>query len=119
MDAILRVEWLKSLGEVKVNGGQLTMKIGKKESKVCLTSDLTLTKAQDSFKSLMRSVQKRGEGFMLEYNGITFKLTAADSMCLSPEVQKLLDKFTMVCQPLEGLPPQHSKDHAILTKPGE
>lgn len=43
-DLVLRIKWLKILGEVKVNWGQLTMKIMEGKKVRCIQGHPTLTK---------------------------------------------------------------------------
>lgn len=41
---MLEIEWLKELGEVKMNWGQLTMKVKEGNQEWCLKGDPTLSK---------------------------------------------------------------------------
>lgn len=66
IDAVLGIEWLSTLGEVKVNWRQLTMKIGKKSNRVCLIGDPALSRTQASLQSVMRTMKKKGEAFLVE-----------------------------------------------------
>lgn len=117
IDAVLGVEWLKTLGDVKVNWRHMTMAIGKKSSRVCLKGDPMLSRSQVSLQSIMRSVRKKGQGFLIECNSI--KREDGTSHALTPQIQELLEKFPGVCQATETLPPRRARDHKIEIKPGE
>ncbi|KAF7821313.1 Retrotransposable element Tf2 [Senna tora] len=117
VDMILGMEWLESLGEVRVNWKQLTMKIKVDDGTVCLVGDPALAKSLVSMKNLIRSVRKGGNGFLLELNEISIQ--AKPEVEIDERIQKVLREYTEVCTPGEGLPPHRSRDHAILIKTGE
>ncbi|KAF7826714.1 Retrotransposable element Tf2 [Senna tora] len=73
VDMILGVEWLESLGEVRVNWKQLTIKIKAETGVVCLAGDPALARSLVSMKNLMRSVRKGGQGFLLELNELALQ----------------------------------------------
>ncbi|KAF7810390.1 Retrotransposable element Tf2 [Senna tora] len=117
VDMILGVEWLESLGEVRVNWKQLTMKFKTKQGLVCLVRDPALAKSLVSMKNLMRSARKGGQGFLLELNEIAMQ--AETDPAIDERIQKLIDDNAEMGKTTEGLPPHRSRDHAIIIKEGE
>lgn len=66
-DVVLGIEWLKSLGEVKMNWGQLTMKFRLQGEERCIQGDPTLAKTLVSLKAMMKNLKKGGEGYFVEF----------------------------------------------------
>ncbi|KAF7826330.1 Retrotransposable element Tf2 [Senna tora] len=117
VDMILGVEWLESLGEVRVNWKQLTMKIKAETGVVCLARDPALARSLVSMKNLMRSVRKGGQGLLLELNELA--LQEEKEQEVDVRIKKVIDDNVEVCNPIEGLPPHRSRDYAIIIKEGE
>ncbi|KAF7815055.1 Retrotransposable element Tf2 [Senna tora] len=116
VDLILGMEWLESLGEVRVNWKQLTMKYKEGEEVICLKGDSSLARTEVSYKAVMRSIKKGGQGFILELSSME---TQGDTdVRLPAEIQQILKDFSEVCVPLKGLPPIRNRDHAILIMEG-
>lgn len=116
-DIVLRVEWLESLGEVKVNWKLLTMKIKEGDRSICLRGDPSLSKTLVSLKSILKAVNSGEQGMLIEFGEVT--LEGLDAPKVSSEIEALLKQFPEVCQPTVGLPPPRSRDHAIIIKEGE
>jgi len=51
---VLGLEWLASLGEFKVDFGQLRLTIGKGEIEHCIIVDPTLSKFETSLKTILQ-----------------------------------------------------------------
>lgn len=64
-DMVLGVEWLRSLGEVKMNWDELSMKfmIGKEERRI--KGDPSLVMSLVSLKSMMRKLRRGGQGYLV------------------------------------------------------
>lgn len=61
---VLGIEWLKELGEVKMNWN-LTMKVKEGNKEWCIKGDPTLSKTLVSLKSMMHILKKGEQGFLL------------------------------------------------------
>ncbi|KAF7833312.1 Copia protein [Senna tora] len=117
VDMILCITWLESLGEVKVNWRLLTMKYRVGEALVCLKRDASLAKTEVSYRSVLKSIRKGGQGFMLELSKMESQTEVkSETQEVFGEVQVLLDEFKEVYEPLKILPPRRARDHAILVK---
>ncbi|KAF7826597.1 Retrotransposable element Tf2 [Senna tora] len=118
VNMILGIEWLESLGEVRVNWRQLMMKYKEGDEYVCLTGDSSLARTEVSLSTMMKTVRKGGQGFVIELNRVEGQPIDSHKAVsiISPDIQRILDNFSEVCMPLQGLPPPRSRDHAILVK---
>lgn len=56
-DLVLGIDWLKSLGEVRVDWGRLTMIVKTRTGEKCLRGDPSLSKIIISLKTMMRTLQ--------------------------------------------------------------
>ncbi|KAF7814833.1 tryptophan--trna ligase, cytoplasmic [Senna tora] len=110
-DVVLGIDWLQSLGEVKVNWGLLTMKVRQGSEVICLQGDPALTKAATSLKSLMVVVKGGGEGFLIEFREMAVIESTHEEV--DEGVQKLLEEFADTCEVGTELPPRRKGDHAI------
>lgn len=75
---------------------------------------------QSSFRALRRTMRGSYEGYLIEINTVQLHSPLSEGT-LSPvaaDVQRLLGEFNTVCVPMQGLPPQRTKDHAIVLKEG-
>lgn len=61
VDIILGMEWLKSLGEVKINRGNQTMKFKWEGRKVELKRQTSLRKVETTLKTLFKLIRKKGK----------------------------------------------------------
>ncbi|KAF7812804.1 Retrotransposable element Tf2 [Senna tora] len=67
VDVILGIEWLESLGEVSVNWRLLTMRYKDNEKEIALKGDASLARTEVAFKTVMKSIRKGGQGFLLSW----------------------------------------------------
>lgn len=97
--------WLESLGDVKVNWKQLTMKFKERKNANCLKGDSALTKTIMSLKSMLYSYSvKRGEqGLLVEFGALTLQTQSKHE--ISKEINILLEVYVEVCEQPVGLPP--------------
>lgn len=72
-DMVLGVEWHRSLGEVKVNWDELTMKFMIENEEKRIRGDPSLVKTLVSLKSMSRSLRKGGEGYLVEFGQMTLE----------------------------------------------
>lgn len=101
-DLVLGVEWLESLEDVKVNWKQLTMKYKDGHTAVCLKGDSALTKTIVSLKSMLNSIKKREQGFLVEFGALSLQ-TQSDEEVIK-EVNTLLEEYAGVCEEPKELP---------------
>lgn len=112
-DVILGVQWLDTLGEMKVNWKQQVMKIRLGEQKLTLHGDLSLHSAEISLKALQKSLGKEEEeGILVEFGGLQTTMVSEDTF-LSEQWSSVVEKYEAVFQEPSGLPPSHGKEHAI------
>ncbi|KAF7810715.1 Retrovirus-related Pol polyprotein from transposon 17.6 [Senna tora] len=116
VDVILGIEWLESLGEVSVNWRRLTMKYKEGEKEVSLKGDASLARTEVAFKTVMKSVRKGGQGYLIELGKVEAQTEEEGE--IDEKIQWILNGFSEVCNPLQGLPPSRNRDHAILIKEG-
>ncbi|KAF7842370.1 wall-associated receptor kinase-like 10 [Senna tora] len=112
VDLILGMAWLESLGDVSVNWKQLTMKYKAGDETVCLKGDSSLARIEVSYKAVMRSIKKGGQGYMIELGMVEAQVEGESKV--PEEIQSILTEFSEVCEPLKGLPPHRRRDHTIL-----
>ncbi|XP_028552383.1 uncharacterized protein LOC114580110 [Dendrobium catenatum] len=116
-DVILGIQWLQTLGEMKVNWKTLMLEYGEGEHRVTLHGDPKLCRSKVALKTILKSLRSEGEGFLIEL----WRLEGSEPVeeqNIPEEVGELLEEFTPVFQMPAGLPPQRSKEHAIVLKGG-
>ncbi|KAF7802166.1 putative mitochondrial protein [Senna tora] len=116
IDVILGIEWLESLGEVSVNWRQLTMKYKEGENEISLKGDASLARTKVAFKTVMKSVRKGGQGYLIELGRMETQSDEEEKV--DEKIQQILNGFSEVCNPLQGLQPSRNRVHAILIKEG-
>ncbi|XP_020691238.1 uncharacterized protein LOC110105899 [Dendrobium catenatum] len=117
-DVILGMKWLQTLGETKINLGTLRMELVVGGRKRTIQGDYGLTKAGVSLKSLIRTIQEEGEGYLVELHRLK-GVRLEEEGNVPAIVQSLIHQFSEVFQPPQGLPPQRELEHAITLKEGE
>ncbi|KAF7812606.1 putative mitochondrial protein [Senna tora] len=86
---------------------------------MCKEGDASLAKTEVSYRTVLKSISRGGQGFLLELGKIEANTEAEHEKSeVSGEVQQLLDDYKIVCEPLKGLPPKRTRDHAIMVKDG-
>ncbi|XP_031276149.1 uncharacterized protein LOC116134605 [Pistacia vera] len=116
-DIVLGVTWLSSLGDVCVNWKKLTMRFQVEGNRVSLQRDPSLVKSKVSLKSMMRSINNTGEGFLVECFSIEEGLLSKGEN-VSPGVQAVLDQYRHLFDQPTKLPPHRTHDHTIPLKEG-
>lgn len=66
---VLGMEWIKSLGEIRVNFEQLTLGLNIKGGRVILKGNLKISKKDASLNSMLKYLQP-DEGFLIVYHHI-------------------------------------------------
>ncbi|PKU72788.1 hypothetical protein MA16_Dca025904 [Dendrobium catenatum] len=117
-DVILGIKWLQTLRETKINWGTLRMELVVGGRKRTIQGDSGLTKTGVSLKSLIRTIQEEGGGYLVELHRL--EGVRLEEECNVPSaVQPLIHQLSEVFHPPQGLPPQRELDHAITLKEGE
>lgn len=116
-DVILGVQWLDTLGEMRVNWRSQQMKIKLGEKELTLQGDKSLHSAEVSFKALQKGWEKDGEGMVIEFAGlIAPELGAVQTF--SEKWAAVIEQFAEVFQEPTGLPPSRGREHAITLENG-
>ena len=85
--------------------------------KVIPQGDPSLCRSLVSFKAMIRAIQMGEQGVLVEYeNGELVEAIVLE--CVPMPIQTVLEKYEIVFQMPQELPPQRSKDHAITLKEG-
>ncbi|KAI0524824.1 hypothetical protein KFK09_004212 [Dendrobium nobile] len=116
-DVILGMKWLRTLGETKINWGTLRMELVIGERRRTIQGDAGLTKAGVSLKSLIRTIQQEGGGYLVELHSLEGG-GVEEGGAIPLSVQPLIQQFQEVFQPPQGLPPQREHEHAIVLREG-
>lgn len=93
------------------------MQYKERKTTVGLKGDPALTKTIVSLKSMLNSVKRGEQGFLVEFGAFTLQTQSKDE--ISQEVNTLLEEYVVVCEEPKGLPPDRDYDHAIVIKHGE
>ncbi|WZY88783.1 hypothetical protein YC2023_045518 [Brassica napus] len=116
-DVILGVQWLDTLGEMRVNWKSQWMKICVDEKWVELQGDLSVHSEAVSLISLWKIVEEEGEGVLVEFGG----LQGQDEIVAKAwpaEWKALLQQYSSVYEEPTELPPSRGKEHSITLEAG-
>lgn len=114
---VLGMQWLCSLGSMKVNWKLLTMRFRLGEKVFILKGILDLTKQGLSLRAMVKALHKEGQGILVEPipEIVDSKVMEEDPPAI---IKQLLHRFSQILAELGGLPPERSIDHAIILKEG-
>jgi len=122
VDVILGVEWLASLGEVKVNWNTLTMSFNVAGKVVNIQGDPTLTKRIVTPQALLKETEIEAISLVWEL-GLTSHEEEEGGKGLSAkqqeELEEVLQEHKIIFQEKLELPPRRGIDHKIPIKVGE
>lgn len=116
VDLVLGMEWLASLGEIRANFKELTLKVPTIEGTKMLKGEPSLPRAVASFKSVVKALHDKGQGFLIDYQPLIGETES--TMTETEWIAGVLDEFSEVFQEPTGLPPSRRQDHAIVLKEG-
>lgn len=116
-DVILGVQWLDTLGEIRVNWKLQRMLIQLGDKKLTLLGDKSLHSAEVSLKALQRGWEKYGEGMLIEFAGVQTEASVKERV-VPEKSARVLDNYMEVFQEPSGLPPSRGKEHAITLESG-
>ncbi|KFK22215.1 hypothetical protein AALP_AAs67613U000200, partial [Arabis alpina] len=99
------MQWLASLGEMKVNWGLQWMRFRVQGTEVTLQGDPTLCCSEFSLKAWLKAVEHDELGVIVEYNGLQSVSPHDQSSVISPLLQQVLEKHPTVFSDPEGSKP--------------
>eukprot|EP00256_Glycine_max_P042597 XP_006593215.1 uncharacterized protein LOC102668698 [Glycine max] len=115
VDVVLGMEWLASLGEIRANFRELTLKIPTTEGSFTLKGEPAMARSAASLRSIAKVLQNEGEGFLL----CCRSLPAVPEASLIPAwMEGILEEYHEIFQDPSGLPPSRRQDHSIELKNG-
>ncbi|XP_026399027.1 uncharacterized protein LOC113294867 [Papaver somniferum] len=121
-DAVLGVQWLRTLGQIKWDFEKLTMQFHINGATISLIGDnnssISVMEA-DSMKHLLCTANC---AIFLHISALNTSLNAAQNLAhdtdLAPEISNLLSQFADTFQTPTSLPPERIHDHKIPLLPG-
>ncbi|KFK40792.1 hypothetical protein AALP_AA2G041600 [Arabis alpina] len=116
-DAILGIQWLASLGDMKCNWKlqKLSFMVGEKE--VELRGDPSLCCSPISMKGLWKALDREGQGVIIEFGGLQTEGQRRER-AVPGVLQGVISEFASVFEEPQGLPPCRGKEHAIVLETG-
>ena len=109
----LGMEWLTSLGKIRENFRELTLKIPITEGSFTLKGEPTMTRSTVSLRSIVKVLRNEEEGFLL----CCQDLQVVHEVNLIPAwMEGILDEYNEVFQDPSGLLPSRRQDHSIELK---
>ena len=116
-DVILGMQWLETLGDMKVNWKLQTIKFKIEGAKYTMRGDPSLCYSAASLKSILKSIQHDGEAMLVEYNGAQLvESSQGDVTMVPPPLQDMLEEYGDIFAEPEGLPPSRGREHVIVLK---
>ncbi|WVY93416.1 hypothetical protein V8G54_032504 [Vigna mungo] len=110
------MDWLTDLGDIEANFRNMIIKWGDEGGKKVLKGDPSLSKAQASWKSMIKALHDEGVGYYIAYQQL--EDTEENQQLLSDEIKVVLEEYKDIFQDPQGLPPRREHDHAINLKEG-
>ncbi|KFK22601.1 hypothetical protein AALP_AAs54367U000800 [Arabis alpina] len=116
-DAILGIQWLASLGDMKCNWKlqKLSFMVGEEE--VELRGDPSLCCSPISMKGLWKALDREGQGVIIEFGGLQTEGQRRER-AVPGVLQGVISEFASVFEEPQGLPPCRGKKHAIVLETG-
>lgn len=90
-NVVLGVEWLESLGEVKVDWKKSTLKINIDRKLVGLQGDPSLSKSKITLKTMIKTMKEGDNGYLVEFREMI--LAEQPIKPVPIEIQALLEEF--------------------------
>lgn len=120
VDLILRVDWLRTLGEVRVNWSKMEMKFFQNTREVMLRGDPSLHRSFISLCSFTKTTDILfcGALWISEIKGDIPDASQASAVQSDSDLLALLRKFDHIFAAPCGLPPCRREDHTIPIKEG-
>lgn len=113
-DVILGIQWLETLGNMKVNWKLQILRFKVGSHKYVLQGDPSLCCSAASLKSILKTLQQDGEAMLIEYNGMQLEGEESGEASQIPQsLQDVLKEFPEVFDEPRGLPPSRGKAHVL------
>ncbi|GJS07399.1 ty3-gypsy retrotransposon protein [Tanacetum coccineum] len=109
-DAILRIKWLQTLGDVRMNWKLLTMKFMVGLAEVTLCGDPSLCRSKLSLKAMEKLLKSNAECYLVELKELDAHKSSYQGVNTEP-LRKLLLQYEDVFNMPFGLPPSHAHEH--------
>ncbi|XP_026396507.1 uncharacterized protein LOC113291158 [Papaver somniferum] len=113
-DAVLGIQWLRTLGDITWDFGKLTMQFSIQDTIITLTGNQSSSIMIMDVSPMQRLLSTENYGFLLELVTLN-TFTAKQS--LSPGIQQLLSNFSDIFSTPTSLPPERVQDHKISLLP--
>ncbi|KAA0040484.1 Retrovirus-related Pol polyprotein from transposon 297 family [Cucumis melo var. makuwa] len=124
VDAVLGMQWLDTIGTMRIHWPSLTMTFWKGRQ-IVPKGDPSLIRAKRSLKTIEKTWEVDDQGFLLEWTNL--EMTAEDDYEKDqemrgdeadiPMIRFLLQQYADIFETPKGLPPKREIDHRILTLP--
>ena len=108
VDVVLGMEWLASLGEIRANFRELTLKITATEGSFTLKGEPARARSAASLRSIVKILRNEGEGFLLYFQDIQ---DVKEANLMPTWMEGILEEYNEVFQNPGGLPPSRRQDH--------
>ncbi|KFK32727.1 hypothetical protein AALP_AA6G281200 [Arabis alpina] len=114
-DVIMGIQWLGTLGEMKVNWKLQRARFRVNGQKVTIQRDPELVCAPITLKTLWKAIENQGQGVIVEFGSLQAgQETKAE---LTGQLRRILGEFPQVFEEPHGLPPSKGKEHGIVLAP--
>nr|KYP45086.1 Transposon Ty3-G Gag-Pol polyprotein [Cajanus cajan] len=117
-DIVLGMEWLEDMGEMRTNFKDLTLRIKKDGIKYTLKGDPTLCKGEVSAKNIIRELQERDEGFIVEC--LLLQPEKVGDNEIPATIKEVLEEFEAVFQAEQGITGYYRrfvKGYGLIARP--
>lgn len=116
VDIILGIQFLETLGEMRVNWKLQTMKIPIEGKLFALQGDPGICSSEVSFKALKKVLDHQELSVVVECRGVEVEVTGKKRA--PARLQRVMSRFVEVFEEPTGLPPIRGREHAINLKQG-
>ena len=115
---ILGVQWLEKLGVVVTNWKSQIMQFTVGTNIVTLAVDPSLTKSKISVKTMIKTIRKQKQAFIVEVNKLEAPLPEVSEPAVPEFVAEIVTRHGSLFIEPSGLPPVHGHEHRIILKEG-
>ncbi|KZV19807.1 peroxidase 64 [Dorcoceras hygrometricum] len=119
VDIILGVEWLRTLGEIRLDWNKMRMRFKVEGRRVELKGDPTLQRSMLSLKSIGKVTEIEFAATLMTVERLTTGDGETKTKDYPTAIQEVLNRFRGVLDKPQGLPPRRNQDHTIVIKEGQ
>lgn len=116
VDIILGIQWLETLGEMRVNWKLQTMKIPVNGKWVVLQGVPNICSSEVSMKAMKKVLEQQELSVIVECRVMSAESTAEKRV--PKDLMKMLQSYGRVFEEPQGLPPPRDREHAITLTHG-